>query len=386
VLGTSTPSIKSDVKFAESIKKLYPDTFVVLVGTHPSACPEETLGYSTAVGAVAIGEYDCIVKELADALEKGDDLSKVRGLCYRDKDKMVRTEPMPPLKSLDDLPYAAQFIKEHLDEKDYFFAAATYPSIQIFTGRGCPFRCNFCVYPQTMHGHAFRARSAENVVGEFEYIAKNFPDVKEVVIEDDTFTANKKRVKDICQMLIEKGLHKRLRWLCNARVDLDLDTMAVLENFIEDFNGAIIFVSHDRFFTDRMAQKVFVFDDDAHVQIFMGGYSDYKAKADAEQAEKIQLQRQTEKARASAGPATERVKPKSKSRGLSTNEAREYAEIEAVIASKESELKVVEMQMAMNGSDYDMLRELTGEQERLTAELDKLMDRWAYLEEKAQES
>ena len=168
--------------------------------------------------------------------------------------------------------------------------------------------------------------------------------------------------------------------------DLDLDTMAVLENFIEDFNGAIIFVSHDRFFTDRMAQKVFVFDDAAHVQIFMGGYSDYKAKADAEQAKKIQLQRQTEKVRASAGPATERVKPKSKSRGLSTNEAREYAEIEAVIASKESELKVVEMQMAMNGSDYDMLRELTGEQERLTAELDKLMDRWAYLEEKAQES
>ena len=168
--------------------------------------------------------------------------------------------------------------------------------------------------------------------------------------------------------------------------DLDLDTMAVLENFIEDFNGAIIFVSHDRFFTDRMAQKVFVFDDDAHVQIFMGGYSDYKAKADAEQAEKIQLQRQAERAKAVSEPATERAKPKSKSRGLSYNEAKEYAEIEAVIASKESELKVVEMQMSMNGSDYDMLRELTVEQERLAAELDRLMDRWAYLEEKAQES
>ena len=95
------------------------------------------------------------------------------------------------MKNLDDLPYAAKFIKEYLNEKDYFFAAATYPSIQIFTGRGCPFRCNFCVYPQTMHGHAFRSRSAENVVGEFEYIANNFQDVKEVVIEDDTFTANK---------------------------------------------------------------------------------------------------------------------------------------------------------------------------------------------------
>lgn len=61
-----------------------------------------------------------------------------------------------------------------------------------------------------MHGHAFRARSAENVVAEFEYIAANFPDVKEVVIEDDTFTANKKRVLDICRLLIEKKLYKRL--------------------------------------------------------------------------------------------------------------------------------------------------------------------------------
>ena len=165
--------------------------------------------------------------------------------------------------------------------------------------------------------------------------------------------------------------------------DLDLDTMAVLENFIEDFNGAIIFVSHDRFFTDRMAKKVFVFDEDAQVQIIMGGYSDYKEKADAEAAEKLQQQRQADKAKAAASAPTQKMKPKSKSKGLSFNETKEYAEIEAVIASKESELKVVEMQMAMNGSDYDMLRELTAEQERLSAELDKLMDRWAYLEEKA---
>lgn len=229
VLDTSTPSIKSDVAFAEKLKELYPESFVLLVGTHPSARPEETLGFSDAVDAVAIGEYDCIVNDLADALENHTDLKSVRGLCLNDGDNYVRTEAMPPLKDLDDLPYAAQFIKEYLDEKDYFFAAATYPSIQIFTGRGCPFRCNFCVYPQTMHGHAFRARSAANVVGEFEYIANNFPDVKEVVIEDDTFTANKKRVKEICQMLVEKGINKRLRWLCNARVDLDLETMQAMK-------------------------------------------------------------------------------------------------------------------------------------------------------------
>lgn len=230
VLDTSTPSIKSDIKFAEKIKSIYPDAFILLVGTHPSACPEETLGFSKAVDAVAIGEYDCIVKELAEALDDKKALSEVRGLCLRKgENEYIRTGVMPPMKNLDDLPYASQFIKEYLDAKDYFFAAATYPSIQIFTGRGCPFRCNFCVYPQTMHGHAFRARSAENVVGEFEYIANNFPDVHEVVIEDDTFTAVKKRVLDICRLLKEKGLNKRLKWLCNARVDLDYETMKAMK-------------------------------------------------------------------------------------------------------------------------------------------------------------
>ena len=229
VLDTSTPSIKSDVAFASEIKRLYPDSFIILVGTHPSACPEETLGFSKYVDAIAIGEYDCIVKELADALSENRDIKDVRGLCIRDGINFLRTEAMPPMNNLDEIPYASEFIKDYLDEKDYFFAAATYPSIQIFTGRGCPYRCNFCVYPQTMHGHAFRARSAENVVGEFEYISKNFPDVKEVIIEDDTFTANKKRVKEICRLLIERGINKRLKWLCNARVDLDFETMKAMK-------------------------------------------------------------------------------------------------------------------------------------------------------------
>lgn len=229
VVSTSTPSIKSDVAFSERLKQMYPHTFVLLVGTHPTACAEETLRYSDAIDAVAIGEYDCVVTELANALDQKTDITVVRGLGLIRDGIFVRTEPMPAFRDLDKLPYASQFIKEHLDVRDYFFAAATYPSIQIFTGRGCPFRCNFCVYPQTMHGHAFRARSAANVVGEFEYIAKHFPDVKEVVIEDDTFTANKNRVKEICQLLIERGLQKRLRWLCNARVDLDLDTMMAMK-------------------------------------------------------------------------------------------------------------------------------------------------------------
>ncbi len=229
VYGTSTPSIKSDVAFAAAVKERFPESFALLVGTHPSARPEETLGYSASVDAVAIGEYDNIVLELANALDRGTDIANVRGLCINGADGCRRTSLMPAMKDLDEIPFASEFIHKYLDPRDYFFAAATYPSIQIFTGRGCPFRCNFCVYPQTMHGHAFRARTAANVVAEFEYIAKNFPDVKEVVIEDDTFTANKKRVLEVCELLVEHKLNKRLRWLCNARVNLDLETMKAMK-------------------------------------------------------------------------------------------------------------------------------------------------------------
>lgn len=231
VYDTSTPTIRSDVAFAERVRSLYPRCFNLLVGTHPTACADETLGYSGSIDAIAIGEYDLIVESLATALDLKQELSSVSGLAFRDASgRVVRTAPARLIEDLDGIPFASKFIKGHLEEKDYFFAAATYPMIQIFTGRGCPCHCDFCVYPQTMHGHRYRARSPENVVEEFEYIASNFPDVKEVVIEDDTFTIGKDRLCKICNLLIEKKIHKRLKWLCNARVNtLDLETMRLMK-------------------------------------------------------------------------------------------------------------------------------------------------------------
>jgi radical SAM superfamily enzyme YgiQ (UPF0313 family) len=231
VLDTSTPSIKSDARFGRRLKELYPRSFVMLTGVHPSACPEETLSMDENIDAVARGEYDLTVTELAEALETGAGPVNVKGITYRHRHTgEIRTNrAMPFLENLDAVPFVAEFIKEHLDVKDYFFSAATYPAIQLFTGRGCPFRCYFCVYPQTMHGHRYRVRSAGNVATEFQYIADNFPKVKEVVIEDDTFTIDKRRVVEICELLIEKKLYKRLKWLCNARVDLDLETMRIMK-------------------------------------------------------------------------------------------------------------------------------------------------------------
>ncbi len=230
VLDTSTPSIFSDVAFGAKLKSIYPGSKIMLVGTHPSAVPEETLQINKSIDIVARHEYDRIVLNTVRAIEKGIDLASVRGLTYRQENgEIFHTPDAEYIENLDDIPMAAPFIKKYLDITDYVFPAASYPAIQIFTGRGCPAHCNYCVYPQTLHGHKYRLRSPEQVVEEFSYIAEHFPEVHEIVIEDDTFTANKQRVLDICRLLNEQGLNKRLRWLCNARVNIDLETMQAMK-------------------------------------------------------------------------------------------------------------------------------------------------------------
>ena len=230
VLDTSTPSIYSDVAFGARIKEKYPKCKIMLVGTHPSATDIETLNINPVIDFVARHEYDNIVLDTVKALRDGTKISEVKGLTYRaENGEIIRNPDAEYIEQLDEIPMAAPFIKKYLDVTDYVFPAASYPAIQIFTGRGCPAHCNFCVYPQTLHGHKYRLRSPENVVAEFQYIAENFPEVHEIVIEDDTFTANKKRVIDICRLLTEKGLNKRFRWLCNARVNIDLETMKAMK-------------------------------------------------------------------------------------------------------------------------------------------------------------
>ena len=229
VLDTSTPSIYSDAEFAFQLKQRYPSAFTLLVGTHPSAVPDETMGINTGIDGIARREFDQIVLDLAYALKNNDKLSNVRGLTYRENDCVIHNPNAELITDLDKIPYAAEFIKDYLCVTDYVFPAAAFPSIQMFTGRGCPAQCNFCVYPQTLHGHKYRQRSSEHVIGEIEYIVKNFPDVKEIVFEDDTFTINKARVETLCRTMIDRGLHKKIRWLCNARVNLDYDTMVLMK-------------------------------------------------------------------------------------------------------------------------------------------------------------
>jgi len=229
VIDTSTPSIYEDVKTASKIKDAT-NAFVVMVGTHVSALPKETLELEDRIDALAMHEYDYTLPELARAVEAGGNLKKVKGIAFRSgKGKVTVTEPRPMIENLDELPFVTSVYRKHLDVRDYFYSSASYPMVMVITGRGCPFRCFWCNWPQVFHGHKYRLRSAKSVVDEFEYITKNMPDIKEIGIEDDTLTADIGRVRDICNMLVERGINKKIKWYANVRVNLDLETMRLMK-------------------------------------------------------------------------------------------------------------------------------------------------------------
>jgi anaerobic magnesium-protoporphyrin IX monomethyl ester cyclase len=231
ILDTSTPSIYSDIAMAQKLKAAVPGLCAGLVGVHVSALPEETLRGAPDVDFVAFGEYDATLAEAAEAIAagRGPDFSKVKGLAFRNgKGAIVKNEARPFIGSLDDFPFVSEVYKRHLDISPYFYSHSRYPLIVFVTGRGCPFHCTYCVVPQTLHGHNYRKRSVENIVAEFQYIAKHFPEVREIMIEDDTLTADPKRCRALAQALIDAKAAK-IPWSANSRADIDYETMAIMK-------------------------------------------------------------------------------------------------------------------------------------------------------------
>jgi radical SAM superfamily enzyme YgiQ (UPF0313 family) len=219
IVDTSTPSIYNDVRIASKIKDLG-IPHISLVGTHPTKLPDETLNLSKNIDSICRDEYDNTAVELAETLERNKDLKGVKGLSYRKGKKIIHNPDRPLIKNLDSLPFVSEVYKKHLNIKKYFYASLTWPQVTILTARGCPFSCSFCPIPFKF---SYRYRSPENVAEEFEYIQDELPYVREVMVEDDTFPVVKDRTMRICDLLIKKRI--RLKWSCNARVDMDLETL-----------------------------------------------------------------------------------------------------------------------------------------------------------------
>ena len=230
IINTSTPSLKNDCKVAEAIKQQRPATKIGFVGAHAMVLPTETLKASWAIDWVARKEFDFTCKEVAE----GRELSTVKGVSYKDSEGKIKHNPeREMIADMDSLPWVADVYKRDLEIEKYFIGYLQHPYVSMYTGRGCPAQCTFCLWPQTIGGHKYRVRSAQNVADEMAYMKKIFPQVREFFFDDDTFTANLPRAREIAKKLGPLGVD----WSCNSRANLDYDTIKSLKD-----NGLRLFL------------------------------------------------------------------------------------------------------------------------------------------------
>ena len=171
--------------------------------------------------------------------------------------------------------------------------------------------------------------------------------------------------------------------------DLDIQTLTILEGYLDDFPGAVIAVSHDRYFLDRVTDKIFAFEGEGAIRSYVGNYSDYReqmyvAEQEAAQATNLASLARTYRVAGSHLEKEEPERKKERPLKMTFKEQQDYAQIETLIAQTEEELQKNNQHMNDMGSDFGKLTELVGIQQVLEKKLDDLMDRWTYLTELAE--
>jgi len=182
---------------------------VLIGGVHMGIYPRETLSHKEIDYGV-IGEAENTLPELIKALETKKPLKNMRGICYKDGNKVIITKPRALIKNLDNIPFP---LRDQLPNEKYCsFVSEKKNFATMITARGCPFKCIYCEQGNT----PYRMRSAENVADEMEECYNNYK-IKEIDFFDPEFTISKKHVIDICKEIRNRGIS--IAWSCRSRVD-----------------------------------------------------------------------------------------------------------------------------------------------------------------------
>ena len=221
VLYTSTPGFPGDIRLAQRIKDVNPKIKIAFVGPHVTVLPEQSLRDCSAIDFVVRKEFDYATKEFAE----GKPLDQILGVSYRKNGSVAHNADRPQLQDLDALPHVTDIYQRDLDVRRYNVPFLLHPYVSLYTTRGCPAQCTFCLWPQTTSGHAWRKRSTDDVAREMAKAKEYWPYVKEFFFDDDTFNIQKARTIELCEKL--KPL--KLTWSCTSRVTTDYETLKAMK-------------------------------------------------------------------------------------------------------------------------------------------------------------
>jgi len=221
VLFTSTPGFPGDLRVAEAIKDSNPRMKIAFVGPHVTVLPEKTLMETKVIDVICRREFDYSIVEYA----QGKPLEEILGISYRKNGSVVHNPDRPSIENLDVLPHVTDVYRRDLDVRRYNVPFLLHPFVALYTTRGCPAQCTFCLWPQTLSGHPWRKRSADDVAREMAKAKEYWPYVKEFFFDDDTFNIQKARTVELCAKLKPVGI----TWSCTSRVTTDYETLKAMK-------------------------------------------------------------------------------------------------------------------------------------------------------------
>ena len=221
VLFTSTPGWRGDQKLAEAMKAANPRLKICFVGPPVTTEPERALKECPVIDFVVRREFDFATVEYA----QGKPLEEILGISYRKDGGVVHNPDRPPVDNLDALPDVTDVYHRDLDVRRYNIPFLLWPYVSLYSTRGCPAQCTFCLWPQTLSGHPWRQRSTDRVAAEMARAKERWPGVKEFFFDDDTFNIQKARTIELCRKLQSLGL----TWSCNSRVTTDYQTLKAMK-------------------------------------------------------------------------------------------------------------------------------------------------------------
>lgn len=209
-METTTPSIEADYESLTSLKDATGAKMLV-GGPHATYFHTSILEECPAIDVVIRHEFDT---KIAKVVANLDNLESVSGITYRKVNKIVDNGDGEVAQDLDAVPFPD---RDTVPWQWYLEAwYSRQPFMNMMTSRGCPYHCAFCLWPQSMYGHRQRFRSLDNVFAEIHYLIDRYG-LKEINVDDGTFTTNKQRVIEFCQRLRKEKI--KLIWTCNGRVD-----------------------------------------------------------------------------------------------------------------------------------------------------------------------
>src|SRR3989344_4896593 len=203
-----TSMFSQSLEVCKTARKVNPNIKTIVGGSHASVRPVET-AREDCIDVVAIGEAEITFKKILDAFEKKKSLKNIPGIVFKEKNKVIKNEPSPKIQDLDTFPIPD---RDLINMKLYRPSVSYYkrlPAYTMITTRGCPYRCTFCATART----GYRMHSIPRVIEEMKLLVEKYG-AKEILIRDDTFTLNRKRTSDLCNAIIEEGLHKKITWDC----------------------------------------------------------------------------------------------------------------------------------------------------------------------------